>query len=172
MTPHPEIGWGTVFVEDCCRIVGMIRRIALLVLVVGLLPLTACTKWAEKKQPGWKMATSGEHLTNLFWNEVKQKNWKELEAHVGGEFVGISEAQTMDRAALMEHLRGIDLQGFQIGEIQTRSAGSDLIVSYVITSRGTQNGKAIPPTPVRMLAVWQELKHGWVLVAHSDVESR
>ena len=150
----------------------MIRKVALVILVIGLLPLTACTKWAEKKNPGWKMATSGEHLTNLFWNEVKQKNWQELEAHVGGEFVGISQAQSLDRAALMEQLRRLDLQGFQIGEIQTRSAGSDLIVSYVITSRGTQNGRPIPQTPIRMLAVWQELKHGWVLVAHSDIESK
>jgi hypothetical protein len=147
----------------------MIRRLSILAAMVALLSLSACTKWAEKKHPSWREATSGEHLVNLFWGEVKAKNWMGLEAHVGAEFMGVSPKGTMDRAALMEHVRGFDLQSFQIGEVETRPAGKDLLVSYVITVRGTHSGKPIPETPIRMMSVWQELGHGWVLVAHSVV---
>ena len=146
----------------------MIRRLLSLAVILALLTFSACTKWAEKSHPSWKEATSGEHLVNLFWGEVKGKNWVGLEAHVGAEFMGVNAKGTMDRAALMEHLRGIDLQSFQIGEVETRPAGKDLLVSYVITARGTHGGQPIPETPIRMMSVWQELGHGWVLVTHSD----
>jgi hypothetical protein len=150
----------------------MVRRSLTLLRVVSLLLLSACTMWSEKQHPNWRQATSGEHLVNLFWNEVKAKNWMGIESHVGAEFMGIQPDKTMDRAALMEHLRGIDLQSFQIGEVETRPAGKDLLVSYVITARGTHGGQPIPDKPIRMMSVWQELGHGWVLVAHSDVATR
>jgi hypothetical protein len=146
----------------------MIRFVSLLA-IASLLTLPACTKWGEKSHPNWREATSGEHLVNLFWTEVKAKNWTGLEAHVGAEFMGISPDKAMDRAALMEHLKGIDLQSFQIGEVETRPAGKDLLVSYIITARGSHGGQPIPEMPIRMMSVWQELGHGWVLVAHSDV---
>ena len=147
----------------------MHRSFSILLLILSVLSLPACTKWGEKKHPSWREATSGEHLVNLFWGEVKAKNWMGLEAHVGAEFMGVSPKGTMDRAALMEHVRGFDLQSFQIGEVETRPAGKDLLVSYVITVRGMHSGKPIPEAPIRMMSVWQELGHGWVLVAHSVV---
>jgi hypothetical protein len=147
----------------------MKRRFLALLIVSTLLTLSGCTKWAEKSHPSWREATSGEHLVNLFWNEVKAKNWAGLEAHVGAEFMGISPDKTMDRAGLMEHLKGIDLESFQVGEVETRPAGKDLLVSYIITARGSHAGQSLPETPIRMMSVWQELGHGWVLVAHSDV---
>lgn len=151
------------------RIVGMKRHVLTLLIVSTFLTLSACTKWAEKKHPDWREATSGEHLVTLFWEEVKSKNWPGLDAHVGVEFMGIGPDKTMDRAALMEQLRTFDLKSFQVGELETRPAGKDLLVSYVITARGSRGGQALPDAPIRMLAVWQELGHGWVLVAHSDV---
>ena len=150
----------------------MNRRLLSLCLVLGLLSFTACTKWAEKKNPNWREATSGEHLVKLFWTEVKTKNWMGLEAHIGAEFMGLGAQKSMDRAALLEHLKGIDLQSFQIGEVETRPAGKDLLVSYVITARGSQGGEPIPETPIRMMDIWQELGHGWVLVSHSDVAAK
>ena len=106
---------------------------------------------------------------NLFWTEVKAKNWTGLEAHIAAEYMGISPDKTMDRAALMEQVKSIDLESFQIGEVETRPAGKDLLVSYLITTRGSRGGQALPDTTIRMMSVWQELGHGWVLVAHSDV---
>jgi hypothetical protein len=158
------VSYGTIF--------GMTRRLVSLMIVSCLVSLSGCTKWAEKTHPGWKEATSGEHLTNLFWNEVKAKNWAGLEAHVGAEFMGISPDRTLDKPALMDHLHAIDLQSFQIGEVETRPAGRDLLVSYTITARGSRTGKALPEVPTRMMSVWQELGHGWVLVAHSDVSAK
>lgn len=124
--------------------------------------------WSEKKHASWKSATSGEHLANLFWTDVKAKDWQNLEAHVAPRFIGMNSTGTGDRAKLMEHMRALDLQEFQIGELESRVAGGDLIVTYTITAKGTMAGQPLP-SPLRMMSVWQELKHGWILVAQSTV---
>lgn len=124
--------------------------------------------YGEKKHPDWRSATSGAHLVNLFWRDVKDKKWQDLDEHVGSTFVGLSPNGTSDHAKVMEHLRSMDLKAFQIGEIDSKMAGNDLIVTYTITARGTVDGRPLM-TPLRMMSVWQELRNGWILVAHSTV---
>lgn len=125
--------------------------------------------WSAKKRPGWKSATSGEHLVNLFWGDVKAKDWQTLEGHIAPEFTGIIPPGVTDHAKLMEHLRTMDLQEFQVGDLETKLSGGDLIVIYSLTLKGTAHGQPFPSTPLRILSVWQELKHGWILVAQSAV---
>ncbi len=152
---------------QCC---AMNRRVLIRIVPVllAVLASSSCTMWGEKKHADWKSATSGEQLVRLFWSDVKAKDWKTLEQHVGSSFVGMSPAGTSDHAKVMEHLRAMDLQDFQVGEVESRSAGADLIVTYTIAAKGTINGQPLP-TQLRMMSVWQELKNGWVLVAHSSV---
>ena len=145
----------------------ILRRVLSLLMVCWLLTLSGCTKWAEKSNPSWRQATSGEHLSNLFWKEVQAKNWIEVEAHIAPEYVGVGSGKVSDRAGLMAHLKSLDIQSFQIGEVETRSSGRDLIVTYLITAKGTVGGNPLPSTPIRMMSVWQELNHGWVIVAHA-----
>lgn len=144
------------------------KRFALLLSASLLvLSLSSCTMWSEKKHANWKSATSGENLANLFWGDVKSKDWQSLDGHVAPEFTGIIRSGMTDHAQLMEHLHAMDLKDFQIGELQTKMHGGDLVVIYSVTLKGTANGQPLPETPIRILSVWQELKHGWVLVAQS-----
>jgi hypothetical protein len=137
---------------------------ALLMIVIAS---SSCTMWSAKKHANWKSATSGQNLVNLFWGDVKTKDWQSLEGHVAPEFTGIIPPGVTDHAKLMEHLQAMDLQEFQIGDLQTKFSGGDLIVIYSITLKGTAQGKPLPSAPIRILSVWQELKHGWILVAQS-----
>jgi hypothetical protein len=144
------------------------KRFALLLSAILLvLSLSSCTMWSEKKHANWKSATSGENLANLFWSDVKNKQWQSLDGHVAPEFTGIIRTGITDHAQLMEHLRAMDLQEFQIGDLQTKLHGADMVVIYSVTLKGTVNGQPLPSDPIRILSVWQELKHGWVLVAQS-----
>ena len=136
-------------------------------LLMMLLASSSCTMWSAKKHPNWKSATSGQNLANLFWGDVKAKDWQSLDGHVAPEFTGIIAAGVTDHAKLMEHLRAIDLQDFQVGDLQTRLSGGDLIVIYSVTLKGTAQGKPLPESPIRILSVWQEYNHGWILVAQS-----
>ena len=139
-----------------------------LAVVCSVLSFGGCTKWGEKKNPNWHQVTSGERLVNLFWSDVKEKRLQQLSAHVGPEFIGTNEAQTLDKAALLDHVSHLDIESFQIGEVETRSAGGDMIVSYVITLRIKSANGSDAEMRLRMLSVWQELKHGWVVVAMSS----
>lgn len=125
--------------------------------------------WGEKKHKTWESATSGEQIVRLFWNDVKAKHWNKVEAHIGAQFIGTGPTGKIDRAAVLDHLRQMDLTAFQIGEVETRSAGKDMIVSYTMALNGTIGGRPLPSTPVRMLSVWQPLSKGWVMVAHATV---
>ena len=145
-----------------------LRRLVALAAACSLLCLAGCTKWGEKKHPNWHQATSGDHLVNLFWKDVKDKKFQELGAHVAPEFLGTNEMATLDKPALLEHVSHLDIESFQIGEVQTKPAGRDLIVSYVMTLRLKSPNGTSREMRLRMLSVWQELEHGWVVVAMSS----
>ncbi len=143
-------------------------RLLMFVALSTALSFPGCTKWGEKKHPNWHQATSGEHLVNLFWKDVKDKRFRELGTHVAPEFMGTNEMATLDKPTLLEHVSHLDIESFQIGEVQTRSSGRDLIVSYVMTVRLKSPNGPSRDLRLRMLSVWQELKRGWVVVAMSS----
>ncbi len=145
-----------------------LRCLVTLVAMSSVLSLAGCTKWGEKKHPNWHQATSGEHLVNLFWKDVKDKKIQELGKHVAPEFMGTNEIATLDKPALLEHVSHLEIESFQIGEVETKPAGRDLIVSYVMTLRLKSPNGSGQEMRLRMLSVWQELKHGWVVVAMSS----
>ncbi len=132
------------------------------------LSLVGCTKWGEKKNPSWHQATSGERLVNLFWTDVKDKKLQRLGTHIAPEFMGTNEIATFDKPALLEHVSHLNLESFQIGEVETRPAGNNLMVSYIITLHLKSPNGSSAEMRLRMLSVWQEMKHGWIVVAMSS----
>ena len=146
----------------------MLRRILLTATALALaLATTSC--WEEKQPATWKTATGPEAYEKLFWDEVKAKNWQQVEGRLGATFVAIDSEGRHDRAASMALFRQLDLQDFSIGEMKSEPNGSDMMVTYTIVMRGSYQGQPIPNTPFRMLTVWQQVKGGWIAVAHADV---
>lgn len=143
-------------------------RFAVLVLALIMLGTTSCTMWGEKKTNSWKSVTAGEELTRLYWQEVKQKNWTELNNHMSATVVGLTPIGTLDRDGMMAHARKMNISDFQIGEVQTQLSGEHLLVTYTLAVNGTSDGKPLPKT-MRFMSVWQLLKSGWVLVAQTAV---
>jgi hypothetical protein len=128
---------------------------------------TSCTIWAPQQQVSrWSQATGGEQLVRLFWQEVKEKDWKELDRHMASTLVSANAQQVMDRSALLAHLKEFELADYALGEVNVQPNGNDLVVSYTVMLRGTVAGRPMPET-LRVLSVWQRLGHGWVLIAQS-----
>lgn len=123
--------------------------------------------WGPQKNPGWKMATSSEHLTRLFWQDIQKKNWNDLEAHVAPTATVVGATGVMQRQEFLAHVKQFEVTDFHVGEISSQSAGADLVVTYVINLKGTVNGRPLPPGPVTMMSVWQEVSGKWLLIAHS-----
>ena len=127
----------------------------------------SCSMW-KKPGTGWNSATAGEQLETLFWNELKAHNFVELEKHVSETVVSTTATGTWDKAGWMQHLKEVQLDDFALGEVQVKSNGADMMVAYVITLKGSFHGQPLPARE-RMLTVWQPVKKGFIIVAHSAV---
>lgn len=147
---------------------GTARRSVLVVAVLALV-LAGTSCWEEKQPATWKTAAGPEAYEKLFWQAVKEKDWAMVERRLAATFVAVDAEGTHDRAETMALFRQLDLQDFSLGELKSAPNGSDMMVTYTIVMRGTYKGQPIPNTPFRMLSVWQQVKGGWIAVAHADV---
>lgn len=141
------------------------RLLPLLLLVFAL----GCTLWQEKSPPTWKSATGPEAYTQLLWQEIKAKNFAEVERRLAATYVAIGPAGRLDRAQAVEHFKQFEIDDFAIGEVDVRPNGPDMVVTYSITLRGRLAGQPLASTPYRMMTVWQEVKGGWIVIAHAVV---
>ncbi len=142
--------------------------LAFLLILSLVLILPACTMWSQPGAASWKDATAGEQLERLFWDTVKARNWSELERHIAPGFVLQSPAGLRDRSQTLARLHQVQLSDYSLGDVSTQLQGNTLVVTYSITRRGSLDGQPLPVSPVRMMSVWQQVKRGWILIAHSD----
>jgi hypothetical protein len=145
----------------------MIRKTVLaLLLFAAVVSTTSC--WEEKQPPTWRSATGPEAYEKLFWDAVKAKNWTECERRLGATFVGVDGEGTHDRAETMALLKQLELTDFTLGELKSYPNGNDIMVTYTMTWTGAYKGQPLPPAAFHMLTVWQQVKGGWIAVAHAD----
>ena len=149
----------------------MRNRIVIFVLVSATMLLQGCTMWREHAVNKWADATGGEGLERSFWNDVKNKNWNELERHIAGNYILITPEGRLDRAPALERMKESQIQDFSLGEMQTELHRDTIVVTYSITLRGNRGGQPLPQGPIRRMAVWQQQKSGWMKIADSEIGS-
>jgi hypothetical protein len=143
----------------------MFKRAAFALLLTFI--LTSCSAWKNPPK-GWNGATGGEQLERLFWDDIKSKDWNELEKHLEPMFVSTSPNARRDRAASIENWKQYDLKSVNLADVQVQTAGPDFIVTATLTATGTVGGKPISTEPMRTMTVWQQVSKGWVAIAHTD----
>ena len=142
---------------------------SLLCVALALLATTACTMYGEKPKPAWDTATSGEQYERLFWDSVKAKNWADVESHLSGTVITETPDAVRNKQQTMDHIRQLNLTDYSLGDLQTETNGPDLIVTYTITIHGSFNSQPLPDKPQRMMSVWQPMKKGAVMAAHTSM---
>lgn len=147
------------------------QKIAPALVVFTLLLTSACTIAPEKAKPNWNQATSAEQYERLFWNSVKARNWREVEAHLSSTILAEGSEIVLDKQQLLQHLKQIDLTDYSMGDIRTEVNGPDLAITYTMRIHGTINGKPFPDRPLRMLTVWQQVEKGNnLMIVHTTIE--
>ena len=137
------------------------------VLIVLLFIFTlGCNIWS-KPASGWTGAAGGEQIEKLFWQNVQAKNWAEVDKHVAATFAGAGAAGTAVRDAFLRDLQKTPLTDFSLSECASQTNGADLMVTCIL--RANWAGE---PVNVATLSVWQQLRKGWVMVAHSESKLR
>ena len=127
---------------------------------------TGC--FEEKKVATWSSATGPEAYERLFWESVKQKDWKEVRNRLAPSFVAISTADTLDKEATLTHFQKMQLDQFSIGEVEVHPNGAEMVVTYSISTHGTLDGHPLDLNGARMMSVWQQVKGGWIMIAHAN----
>ncbi len=138
-------------------------RLAALAATLLALVLSGCTMW-EQKPTAWSSATGAEQFERLLWQEIKAKNWPEVERRLAPTFVEVTSTGSRDRAQTLERLKSLDLADYSLGDLEVRPAGGDMVVAYTITLRASSGVE----TTLHMMTVWQQVKGGWVAIAHSE----
>ena len=133
---------------------------AAVVLVVAV-SMTSCTMWS-KPASGWSGATGGEKLEQLFWDDVKNKDFVNVDHHIGGTFTGSGARGSMDRAAFLQELKSYQLTGVSLAECASTLNGADVMIACTVQREGAT------PARVHSLSVWQQYKKGWIMVAHAE----
>lgn len=144
-------------------------RSLLAVSIVLVIIFTGCTMWSEPKNPSWKQATGVEQMERLLWQEMKAKNWTEVEAHLASNYTHIAPEGVTDKQATLEIFKKMTLQDYSLGEFQVTQSGDTWLVTYTATYSFLNEGKTTGPKTNRVLSVWQKQKSGFVVISNVDL---
>jgi hypothetical protein len=123
-------------------------------IIVGCLKGPGGSKWAG--------AAGAEQFERLMWQSIHEQKWDEVENHLAPTFVGVSASgQKFDRAGWVQYWKGQQGVDFSLGEVSVQPDGADMVVSYEI-HLSVPNSSGL-----QVLSVWQQLKHGWVLISQA-----
>ena len=143
------------------------RIVARCFVVILLLSLVACTFYKERPAKDFAGATGGEALENVFWKNLKVKDWTAIQNVLASNFAGVTSDGNFKADEWMERLKKVDLQDYSIASMHTELNGDTFVVTYDVTMTGTIGGQPIPAKPPHRMTVWQRQKSGWVLIAQS-----
>lgn len=134
-----------------------------------LLILSACTVYREQSVKTIADATGGAGFEQGWWSDIQQQNWKDVEQHVAGNFVYVTPAGRLERAAALAEIEKMRVTDFSIGDLTTEMNGDAFVVTYTITLRGSDGSQSFSNQPQRRMTVWQKQKASWVAIAHSVI---
>ncbi len=137
----------------------MLKRTAIVLAVAFV--LSACSMWKNQAK-GWAGATGGEKIEQYFWDDVKSKNFRDVEMRVSSSLVASGPNGTMDREAFLQQLRSSQLTSVSLSECTSHLNGGDVIISCTVQRDGAAGGR------FTTLSVWQQYTKGWLMVAHAE----
>lgn len=150
----------------------MAKSLAAILVVFGMFSTACGSGWKEPKTYSFKTATGAEQYERLFWDAVKNKDRLAISSHLASNFVRQDESGTKNKEQYLAELDQTKLTDYSLAEVNVTPQGTAMIMTYVITLRGSSGGKPFPNEPIRYMSVWQQHKAGWVLVAQSVIGPR
>ena len=143
----------------------MIRLNFLLAIALAL-STVACTEGKPPQSQAWSVATGAEAYERLWWKAVQDRDFKNAERRLAPIYTLTTAAGIKEKDQALQYFQGLDLSSISIGELQVKPEGPDMVVSYTAT---LQTRAASTPQRFYMTTVWQEVKHGWIAIAHTEV---
>lgn len=144
-------------------------RFKTLAIVAMFLPLCACTEGKPPELQKWPAATGAEAYERLWWKAVQDRDFKIAERHLAPIYTLTTPTGIRGRDQAIEYFQSRDITAINIGEFNVRPEGPDMVVSY---SASVQTRASATPQRYYMTTVWQQIKRGWIAIAHSEVPAQ
>ena len=142
----------------------MPKLAVLLSLFLGV-STVACTEGKPPQSQAWSAATGAEAYERLMWKSIRDGDFKQVERHLAPIYTLNTRAGIAGRDRALDYFRSLNLSEVVIGDLQVSPEGADMVVSYT-ASLQTRSGTA---QKYYMTTVWQQVKKGWIAIAHSEV---
>ena len=133
--------------------------------LASLLPLVACTEGKPPQSQAWPAATGAEAYERLWWKALQERDFKTAEWHLAPIYTLTTSSGIRDRDEALRYFQSLDLASVNIAELNVKPEGPDMVVSYVAT---VQTRASSQPQRYYMATVWQQVKKGWIAIAHSE----
>jgi len=141
-------------------------RLRIPLLLSLLLPLAACTEGKPPQSQDWSHATGAEAYERLWWKAIQDGDFKTAKWRLASIYTLTTQSGIQDRAQAEHYFENMNLTSINLGELEVKPHGADMVVTYVAT---VQTKSSPAPQRFYMMTVWQEAKKGWMAIAHSEV---
>jgi hypothetical protein len=121
--------------------------------VLGLILLSGCTVGAPGT-PTLTTTTSAEQTQRIFWQDVKEKKWLQIQGLLVANVTWRNGKETLTRDQIAPYLQQLQLKDFLITNLVVKANEGDVTVLYdlqLTTAGSTQ------PVNFHAVAVWQQV---------------
>jgi len=144
------------------------RRLKVLATACIAAVMVSCTQGKPPGLQSWKNATGAEAYERLFWKAIEDADFAAAERRMAPIYTLTSPAGIATRDKAVEYFRALNLKHIDIAELRVDPEGADMVVSYVAT---LETKSSSSPARYYMTTVWQQAKHGWIAICHSEVRA-
>jgi hypothetical protein len=151
---------------DCYANPMQVRQSAACALVLAafaMIGTTGCTVYPDKKTPTLAMTTSAEQVDRIFWQNVEQAKWTEVNALLAPNAIWRVNGEVVARAQIVPWLQSLGVHGVQITNLTLTPAVNDMNLIYTVQLQADKvvagqvsASCAGKPQTVSALAVWQQ----------------
>ena len=142
---------------------GLLKNLGIIYLASLMM---SCTAGRPPRFQSWSHGTGAEAYERSFWKAIQDRDFDAAERRLAPIYTLTTSAGILGREQAAAYFRSLGLKDIEIADLHVVPEGDDMVVSYaaIVETRSTST-----PRRYYMISVWQQVKRGWIMTAHSEV---
>jgi hypothetical protein len=113
--------------------------------------------------------STGERLVQELWADLQAGRITAIEDRMAGGFQSINERTVRTREAEVRYLRALTIERYRLWDVRVTEEGPVVLVTYVVSARGTLDGKPFTIRSARRLSFFVKGEKGWRWLGHANL---
>ncbi|MBS0633855.1 MAG: nuclear transport factor 2 family protein [Verrucomicrobia bacterium] len=113
-------------------------------------------------------AAQGEALERQMWEDMKHRNYKDIEEHIAAGFQSVHTDGARTRAEEIQLIKDLYLGSYTITDMKVTEGKDSYIVTYKIAVGETIDAKRLSDKPTPRMSMWQKIDEKWQWIAHAN----